>query len=157
MPKSRGYSHSPAPSQSGAMSQIGHGGVNPFATLPTPGYGSGRNTPLGGYDSHTHSPLRGSLAEFGSLAQPVPSSRPPTNYLGDFQLPTTRSPDNVAGGPSDADLDHAVQDMLRHADLNSVTKREIRRKLEEQFGRDLSSRKNTINASIDRALVTFSN
>lgn len=72
-------------------------------------------------------------------------------------IPTTRSPEDFdlpSGAPSDADLDRAVQDVLRAADLNSVTKREIRRQLEEQFGMDLTSRKTTINAAIDRVLLS---
>jgi hypothetical protein len=83
-------------------------------------------------------------------------SRPATNYI-DAAIPTTRS--DAAGefgatGPSDADIDRAVQALLRDADLNSITKREIRRKLEEHFGMDLSSRKGTINAAIDHGLLS---
>jgi len=55
--------------------------------------------------------------------------------------------------PSDYELDRAVQDILRDADLNTVTKREVRRKLEDTYGMDLSTRKNTINAAIDRILL----
>jgi chitin synthase len=54
---------------------------------------------------------------------------------------------------SDSDLERAVQDVLRSADLNSVTKREIRRQLESHFGMDLTSRKAVINATIDRILL----
>ena len=54
---------------------------------------------------------------------------------------------------SDLDLESAVQDVLRSADLNSVTKREIRRQLESHFGMDLTSRKAVINAAIDRTLL----
>ena len=54
---------------------------------------------------------------------------------------------------SDSDLEHAVQDVLRSADLNSITKREIRRQLESHFGMDLTSRKAVINAAIDRTLL----
>ena len=54
---------------------------------------------------------------------------------------------------SDFDLERAVQDVLRTADLNSVTKREIRRQLESHFGMDLSTRKAVINATIDRTLL----
>ncbi|KAF9232351.1 chitin synthase-domain-containing protein [Melanogaster broomeanus] len=45
------------------------------------------------------------------------------------------------------------QDMqvLRTADLNMVTKREIRKQLEEHFGMCLTPQKGTINASIDHA------
>lgn len=41
----------------------------------------------------------------------------------------------------------------RVTDLNSVTKREIRRQLEEHFGTDLVSRRAVINAAIDRCLA----
>lgn len=54
---------------------------------------------------------------------------------------------------SDVDLERAVQDVLRLADLNSITKREIRRQLESHFGMDLTSRKAVINAAIDRTLL----
>ena len=54
---------------------------------------------------------------------------------------------------SDLDLEHAVQDILRSADLRSITKREIRRQLESHFGMDLTSRKAVINAAIDRTLL----
>jgi len=83
-------------------------------------------------------------------------SRPPTNYL-DVAIPTTRSDaagEFGASGPSDAEIDRAVQALLQDADLNSITKREIRRKLEEQFGVSLASRKASINASIDRGLLS---
>ena len=80
-------------------------------------------------------------------------SRPPTNYL---DMPTAQSPlaDYGAGAPSDADLERSVEDILRTADLNTVTKREIRRVLEERFGMDLTSRKATINTAIDRVLLS---
>ena len=59
-----------------------------------------------------------------------------------------------SGSLSDVELDRAVQDVLRRADLNSVTKREVRRQLEELYGMDLTARKATINASIDRVLLS---
>jgi len=117
--------HSPSPSQTGMM-------------YPPPGYASGRNTPL------SVSPLR----PMSEVHHPL--SRPVTNYL-DMNIPTTRSPE---GEPTDGDLDRAVQDILRSADLNSVTKREIRRKLEDQFNMDLTSRKAAINQAIDRILLS---
>ncbi|EDR05410.1 uncharacterized protein LACBIDRAFT_303058 [Laccaria bicolor S238N-H82] len=43
---------------------------------------------------------------------------------------------------------------MRSADLNSVTKREMRRQLEEQFDMDLTSRKSTTNAAINRILLS---
>ncbi|KAG1722688.1 glycosyltransferase family 2 protein [Suillus paluster] len=123
-------SHSPAPSQ--------------FGMMPPPGYQSGRNTPM--------SQLR-PMSDVGMMYQPMPS-RPPTNYL-DMPMPPTRSHEELSSGaPTDAELDHAVHEILRTADLNSVTKREIRRQLEERFGMDLTSRKGTINAAIDRVLLS---
>ncbi|KAH9984858.1 glycosyltransferase family 2 protein [Russula vinacea] len=111
-------SFSPSPSQ------MGHG-----AYASPPGYQSGRNTPA----------MDGS-----QMYQSF--SRPPTNYL-DVAIPTTRSDAaGEIGGPSDAEIDHAVQTILRDADLNSITKREIRRKLEEHFA--------SINAAIDRGLLS---
>ena len=93
------------------------------------------------------------------FAAPAPS-RPGTNY---FDLPTTGGFDagfgglqaqntGGMGGPSDFELENAVQDLLRTADLNSVTKREVRRSLEERYGMDLTARKAVINAAIDRVL-----
>jgi chitin synthase len=91
----------------------------------------------------------------GMLYQPAPS-RPPTNYL-DIAIPVTRSPEDLdlaPGMPSDAELERAVQDVLSVADLNSVTKREVRRQLEDRFGVDLVGRKGVINAAIDRVLIS---
>lgn len=130
--------------------------VPPNAQLPMytgGGYnsGSGRNTPVGGYGAQ-YSP---SGAGNTMLHQPAPS-RPVTNYL-DMPIPSSRSPENSyfpEGQPTDADIDRAVQDILRDADLNTVTKREIRRKLEDMFGVDLSTRKAAINATIDRVLLS---
>jgi len=58
-----------------------------------------------------------------------------------------------SGLPSDTELEAAVQDILRNADLNSITKREVRRTLEEQFGMDLTPRKAYINGLIDKILL----
>ncbi|TFY81864.1 hypothetical protein EWM64_g2154 [Hericium alpestre] len=138
-------SFSPSPSQVGMMYN------------PPPGYQSGRNTPTGSFMPPTPgymTQMPRPMSDAGQLYQPAPS-RPATNYLGDVAIPTTQSPDQYgAGSPSDADLDRAVQDLLQDADLNTVTKREIRRKLEEHFGMDLNSRKATINAAIDRVLLS---
>jgi chitin synthase len=92
------------------------------------------------------------MSEAGSLYQPAPT-RPSTNYL-DMSVPLTGSPDQL-GDPSNMVFERAVNDLLRGVDLNSVTKREIRRRLEEQFGMDLTSCKATINGTIDRALLSY--
>ena len=91
------------------------------------------------------------MAETALLQPSV--SRPVSNYL-DIPIPrTTEDVEVPSGAPSDFDLERAVQDTLRSADLNSVTKREIRRQLESHFGMDLTSRKAVINAAIDRTLL----
>lgn len=59
-----------------------------------------------------------------------------------------------SGGPSDQELEYAVRELLRDADLNTVTKRAIRQKLEERFGVDLGPRKATINSTIDKVLLS---
>ncbi|CCM03060.1 uncharacterized protein FIBRA_05180 [Fibroporia radiculosa] len=129
---SRAYS--PSPSQAA------------MAMYPPPGYQSGRNTPtmsMVGYPAP------------GMVYQPTPS-RPTSNYI-DVPIPSTRSPetmDSPQGGPSSADIDAAVADILRDADLATTTKREIRSKLEQRFAMDLSSRKRDINDAIDRILLS---
>jgi chitin synthase len=131
-------SFSPSPSQ------MGHG-----AYPAPPGYQSGRNTPIGGY-GYPQTPVMDGSQMYHSF------SRPPTNYL-DVAIPTSRSDgagELGAPGPSDTEIERAVQALLRDADLNSITKREIRQKLEDQFGVDLASRKSTINAAIDKGLLS---
>jgi len=134
---SRAYS--PAPSQMGSMYQ-------------PPGYNSGphsgRNTPGNemGYNMTGNS-------QYNSY-HPQQQTRA-SNYLG-VDLPRTRTPEemDIWDGPSDAELERAVQELLRDADLNTITKREIRKRLEERFNMDLNSRKATINAAIDRVLLS---
>ncbi|KAH8112775.1 glycosyltransferase family 2 protein [Phellopilus nigrolimitatus] len=140
-------SYSPAPSQMQMAMQM----------YPPPGYQSGRNTPIGA--GYSNSPLR-PMSEMGGLQQPVPS-RPVTNYL-DMPIPTTRSPEDVdfglgpSLGPTDAELERAVSEVLHGADLNSITKKNVRQRLEGMFGLDLSARKAVINGAIDRAILSQS-
>lgn len=113
--------------------------------FPPPGYQSGRNTP------QMYMPQPQQLGQ-DMLHQPAPS-RPGTNY---FDLPMSMSNSPVNGGdfasPSDAELERVLQDILRTADLNLVTKKDLRRQLEEHFGVDLAPRKSAINAMVDRLL-----
>lgn len=70
----------------------------------------------------------------GVLYQPTPS-RPANNYIG-VNIVTTQSPEGMEspqGSPSDAEIDRAVEDILRDTDLVATTKREIRNKLEQRF------------------------
>jgi chitin synthase len=87
------------------------------------------------------------------------ASRPASGYL-DMPMPQTSSPlggfedHRFNEGPTDRDLEIAIRELLRGADLNTVTKRAVRQKLEERFGLDLASRKATINSTIDRVLLS---
>lgn len=109
----------------------------PTPYVRPPSYRSGHNTPVR------------AMSEIGSvLHQPVPS-RAVSSHL-DFDLQAITGSE---GAPSDTELERAVQVILRGADLNTITKREIRRRLEEQFGVDLTSRKAVINAAIERELA----
>ncbi|KIO30131.1 glycosyltransferase family 2 protein [Tulasnella calospora MUT 4182] len=136
-PASRAYS--PAPSQFGMNAAY---------------HNSGRNTPAGaarqssynmdpGYNATAGSRMSGNL-----LAQP---SRANSQYLPEFSA-TGPLIGGEGGGPTDFELELATQKILGMADLNSITKREVRRQLEQQYGIDLTSRKAVINAAIDRHL-----
>jgi len=138
-----GRSFSPAPSYTG-MAQGG-----------SPGYvGSIRQQSAYGFPQpHAADP-------FGRQSMVGMQSRPGTQYLPEIGAgggQFASSPDMIgspAGSPSDEEIERAVQDILRNADLNVSTKRAIRQRLEEMFGMDLSSRKASINAAIDRILLT---
>ncbi len=90
----------------------------------------------------------------GMLQYPAPS-RPVTNYL-DIPIPSMQGADEYANGPSDAEIERAVHEMLDGADLNTVTKKNVRQRLEGMFGVDLSARKAVINAAIDHAITSQS-
>lgn len=100
------------------------------------------------------------MSEVGMQQQPV-GSRPVTNYL-DMPIPSTHSPDSndfglgATMGPSDAELERAVAEVLQGADLNTITKKNVRQRLEGIFGIDLSSRKAVINGAIDRVILSQS-
>ena len=94
------------------------------------------------------------MSDIGLLSQPG-LSRLPMTYLA-MPIPLTQEMNLTSGTPSDADLEHTIQDILQTADLNTVTKREIRHQLEEHFNMDLTAHKATINAAIDRTLLVQS-
>ncbi|KAF8313908.1 chitin synthase-domain-containing protein [Cantharellus anzutake] len=115
---------------------------------PAPSYNGRQPSTYGFPQAHADTLGRQSMAGV--------QSRPTTSYLpdiggGGFSGDFLGSP---SGQPSDAELERAVQEILRDADLNVSTKRAIRSRLEESFGIDLTARKTTINAAIDRILLT---
>ncbi|KAF7319245.1 Glycosyltransferase family 2 protein [Mycena chlorophos] len=78
-----------------------------------------------------------------SMFNTLGESRPMTNYLGNVPIPQASSPGAL-------DLPCCT------ADLNSITKKDIRRRLESHFGQDLSSRKTEINGIVDDVLLRHS-
>ncbi|KDQ13770.1 glycosyltransferase family 2 protein [Botryobasidium botryosum FD-172 SS1] len=127
-----------------------------YNALGVPGSLHGHGNGSGGMNT----PTRQSYFQndYAEPARPAPS-RPVTNYLGDV-LSTgsfNNTPEYIGsppGVPSEAEIERAVQDILKDADLNSITKREIRRRLEEIFNTDLNSRKTEINAVVDKILLS---
>ncbi|KAG9095195.1 hypothetical protein FS749_010895 [Ceratobasidium sp. UAMH 11750] len=105
--------------------------------MPAPAYNNsgsgGRGTPIGGRQ----------------YAQTT-MSRPATNYL---DMPSHMM---SGDGPSDLELERAVQDMLRDADMSQVTKRAVRTHLENVFGVSLTARKDFINSVIEREVAARS-
>ncbi|KZT54073.1 glycosyltransferase family 2 protein [Calocera cornea HHB12733] len=155
------YARSRAPSQN-----MMHPGVGPFA--------SGRNSPAGA--GSIHPSMRGqSLYAANNYAGSRPTSAviydPPEGYPPSYppsrqtfsRLPSAQSglanvlnyDDQVAndGLPSDTEIETAIRDILRDADLNTVTKRGIRQQLERVFGVDLGAKKSFVNGTIDRLLL----
>ncbi|CAE6492378.1 unnamed protein product [Rhizoctonia solani] len=74
-------------------------------------------------------------------------SRPATNYL---DMPAHMF---SGDGPSDAEIERAIQDILATADMSQVTKRTVRTALENNFGINLTSRKDFINSVIEREVA----
>ena len=101
---------------------------------------------------------------------PTPSKigvYPPPEYQSGRKTPQAQSPfhpmvettplqQSVSQPISDLDLERALQpgDVLRSADINSITNLEIRpsRRLESHFGTDLTLRRGVIYAAVDRTV-----
>ncbi|KAG5651222.1 hypothetical protein H0H81_009434 [Sphagnurus paluster] len=143
--KGEAYAESHTASIYGRETHYGSRGPSPSPSrgglFPPSGDNSIRNSQ---YSQYRH------VGETGSLFSPTPS-RPVSNYL-DIPIPS-RSPNHTPVTPKDFEIDSAVQDILRRADLNVVTKREIRRQLEDVFKMNLTAHKASINAAIDRVLL----
>lgn len=56
---------------------------------------------------------------------------------------------------TDQDLENQIREICRGADLDQLTKKGVRRELEQRFNTDLGSRKETINTLIARVLSEF--
>ncbi|WVR04387.1 hypothetical protein IAU60_001389 [Kwoniella sp. DSM 27419] len=113
----------------------------------TPGYGSPGNEQQfiqpQHYQQHRPSPLSGQ------------NSRPSSNFLGDVALPSEQglSIDAGANGITDAQLEGSIRRICADADLDTLTKKVVRKRLEEEYGMPLSGRKDAINRIIENVLA----
>lgn len=95
-----------------------------------------------------------SLNQFASPSAPVPaapqpSSRPPTQHLPEMDWAPL---DLGEAGVSDAQLESSIRRICGEADLDTLTKKGVRKELEREFGVALDQRKETINRIIEQVL-----
>ncbi|KAL1843363.1 hypothetical protein VTJ49DRAFT_1950 [Mycothermus thermophilus] len=90
---------------------------------------------------HRQSQFGGSQLGLGGLTGPSPSGSQP-------ELEMT----NLAGMPSDDALLAEIRDILRTADLMTVTKKGVKQELERRFGVPLDARKAYINSATEAVL-----
>ncbi|KAK8846712.1 hypothetical protein IAR55_005799 [Kwoniella newhampshirensis] len=82
------------------------------------------------------------------------NSRPTSNFLGDVPLPIDTPPINLGPqGISDDRLETSIKKICAEADLDKLTKKGVRRQLEEEYGVELGGRKETINRIIESVLA----
>lgn len=95
---------------------------------------------------------------FGSYSQPVrtPSeygagSRPMSNFLPEVSAAPAL---NLGGSEiTDSQLERSIRSICASADLDTLTKKGVRKQLEAEYGVSLASRKDTINSIIERVLT----
>ena len=85
-------------------------------------------------------------------AVPLPQSRPVSNFLPEVNVET--QPIGLgAQGITDAQLESSIRRICAGADLDTLTKKGVRKQLEEEYGVSLSARKESINRIIERVLA----
>lgn len=94
-----------------------------------------------------------SFAQPAAPAQaPPPASRPVSNFLGD--LSTETAPISLgAEGITDAQLEGSIRRICAGADLDNLTKKGVRKQLEEEYEVGLGGRKESINRIIEQVLA----
>lgn len=152
--------------------QVPYGGMgmgmdpmgSPFASNPNfqqpqmslyqsaPGPGSGYNSFYGGpIPDPRASSYSLSQAQGGRPSSQYPSSRPATQILPETS--TDYQPlDMGEAGINDTQLEQSIRRICAEADLDNLTKKGVRKQLEQEFGVGLDSRKATINGIIERVL-----
>lgn len=161
-PRSRGMS--PSPSQQ-RLTQ----------SRPPSAYhdGGGRSTSY--YDTALDSPARSggprsSSMYFNASGLPSSNSQPFNPYTdaprggppGGTQRQSSYLPEYSSSGPvnllapdmiTDSEIESEIRRIVSGADLDTLTKKGVRKQLEGRFGVDLSGRKEVINGLIERVLV----
>lgn len=92
-----------------------------------------------------------SIAPQGSAPPPAaPQSRPTSNFLGDLDSGAPLS----AGAQSitDGQLESSIRRICKNADLDTLTKKGVRKQLEEEYSVGLTERKEAINRIIEKVL-----
>ncbi len=139
-----GYSYATRPNV--PMSEYG-------GPLAAGGYGPSRPGSLSGYPAMPTAPSRMSLAASEMLgANNRQSQFGGSQFLG--PSPSQSQPElelsNLAGMPSDDALLAEIRDILRTADLMTVTKKGVKTELERRFGVPLDARRAYINSGKSR-------
>lgn len=115
------------------------------------GLGSPRGHPASMYDAGAH---EGSV--FGGYSQPA---RTPSEYGGrpmsNFLPEVSAAPALTLGGSeiTDSQLEQSIRSICANADLDTLTKKGVRKQLESEYGVSLAARKDTINSIIERVLT----
>nr|XP_031861862.1 uncharacterized protein CI109_002691 [Kwoniella shandongensis]KAA5528934.1 hypothetical protein CI109_002691 [Kwoniella shandongensis] len=102
-------------------------------------------------------PSHGAGTRPGSQLNPsYTQSRPTSNFLADVPLPSSVDTQPINLGPqgiSEAQLESSIKRICGEADLDTLTKKGVRKQLEEEYGVDLVARKEMINRIIEAVLA----
>ena len=82
----------------------------------------------------------------------VPTPAQSQSYLPEY-APAAPLHLMTASEIPDRELELAIRQICATADLDDLTKKKVRKQLEQQFGVDLAVRKDTINALIEKVLT----
>ncbi|EAA27097.2 glycosyltransferase family 2 protein [Neurospora crassa] len=146
-----GFSYATKNPYNVAMSEYG-GGYN-YASRP----GSTTGFPLGGYSDKTHLPVNnGSRMSFANSDMLMAGNRHSqfsgSQFMGRTPSQQELEMTNMAGMPSDDALLAEIREILRTADLMTVTKKGIKQELERRFGVPLDLKRAYINSATEALL-----
>ena len=95
---------------------------------------------------------RTSSHNFDQRSSYVPQSRSVSAYLPDVAVDSA-SIGLGENGVTDTQLEASIRQICAGADLDTLTKKGVRKKLEEEYGMTLTTRKDTINRIIEKVLA----